>query len=83
MNATEIDASRLEEILDEECKCEKVYHDYECTQAVVTKLSFKCDPLNLLVCQSVVTEVQEGYEIGDWCDGCGNVISDCWTIIPV
>lgn len=83
-NATDISAEHLEDLLNEECKCEKKYHDlYECTHLAVAKLSFKCDTFNPLVCQSIVTEYWEACENEDWCEGCGNLVSGCWSIRPV
>lgn len=73
-------------LLNDECKCEAIHYDndqYECTVLAVAKISYSCSSRSPLVCQSIVTEYWEGCEVGDWCDGCGDLISNCWSIRPV
>lgn len=84
MTAIDRELIILEDLLNDECKCEKKCHDvYECTYLAVAKLSFQCDTFSSLVCQAVVTGYWEGCEVGYWCDGCKKPVSECWSIRPV
>lgn len=84
-SATDLAAEHLEDLLNDECKCQATYHyGKTCRVHVVALLCFKCEPERpMLVCQAIVTEYWESCKEEDWCGDCGQLISECWSIRPV
>lgn len=87
MNATEIDTSRLEDLLNDECKCEAHHEHGEVTCSYRVTHRHKTCKFDKLACFNATLRILgEGHYQNRhlwYCPDCERRLSDCWTIIPV
>lgn len=83
MNATDLELTILEDLLNEECKCEAKMHPIPCSIKVVARLTYSCGGHFPLVCRSTILDVLDSVMAGDTCAECGQYIRNYWRVTPV
>lgn len=83
-NATELELTVLEDLLNDDCKCQSD-HNYVpvCSQVVTHIANGSCADRPVLICLNVATEHLRFMRINGPCSGCLRPASECWSIRPV
>jgi len=86
MNATDIELTVLEELLNDECKCECLHtaEGNETCSGIVTHIStFACGPERFLICFAAARFYVLSFGTGDYCEDCFKPVEECWSVRPV
>lgn len=72
----------LEELLNDDCKCESIHNLTQCSVKVVAKIT-SCTVPWTLKCANGLRYSRQFMAEGGGCSGCHELASDCWTIRPI
>ena len=71
----------IEDLLEDECKCEASYHLQGCSGRVTHRFRAKCAPSGKNVCAATAYSVTTART--HICANCLERVGDCWTITPI
>lgn len=85
MNATDIAAQHLEDLLNDDCKCEVRHLQTVCSYKVTHRQ--KSCFFDVLTCLNSALKMMQDEEyvnrFGRQCGYCRSDLEDCWQILPV
>lgn len=80
----DIELRFLEDMLNEECKCESLMHDSGCTNEVTHRGFRRCANVSKNVCADAAAYIVKSKSHPlYYCSDCGESTRLCWTITPI
>lgn len=73
----------LEDLLNDDCKCETRHRVTTCTFKVTGIVVPVCSDKPIMKCQSGMNHTVKLINSGTFCSWCGELASDCWEIRPI
>lgn len=79
-----LEVTLLENLFNEECKCEINHTHTSCSVEVTHARIVSCTGNRLLMCQNAASGTNRWIEErSGTCAVCGNNVADCWAVVPV